>query len=139
VTRIDAATREAYRQTEYRVTGPGEVVLRVGEPSRELAQLHRAHQTDCSAFITACNPYGKLLASAVNAQRQQSLAAAIARLGRAALPGIGRHPTGDWPAEASYLVPGLARATAMRLAEQFEQNALLWAGAGAVPELILLR
>jgi len=36
-------------------------------------------------------------------------------------------------------VPGLARAAAQELGRQFQQNAIIWAGADAVPELILLR
>jgi hypothetical protein len=33
----------------------------------------------------------------------------------------------------------LTRAAARALGEQFEQNAIIWAGAAAVPELLLLR
>jgi hypothetical protein len=65
---------------------------------------------------------------------QQILAA-----GLVAIPGIGQHPTGSWPGEPSYLVPGLARAAALELGRQFAQNALIWAGDDAVPELILLK
>jgi hypothetical protein len=56
-----------------------------------------------------------------------------------AIPGIGVHPTGEWRGEPSYLVPGLSREAAEELGRQFEQNALIWSGADAVPELLLLR
>jgi hypothetical protein len=56
-----------------------------------------------------------------------------------AIPGIGVHPTGEWRGEPSYLVPGLSRAAAEELGSRFEQNALIWSGADAVPELLLLR
>lgn len=136
MTRIDAATLQAYRETEYRVAGG--VVLRIGAPNSELAQLHRRYHAHCSAFITACNPRSERLGPDLNAQRQQALAAAIARLGHPAIAGVGQHPTGDWPVEPSYLVPGLGRSAALRLAEQFEQHALVWADADAVPQLLLV-
>ena len=136
---IDPATVLAYEQTEYRVEGSTAVVLRVGVKSAQLAQLHQMHQTDCSAFITACNPRGARLDAAVNAQRQQALAAQISHHGYVALPGVGQHPTGQWPAEPSYLVLGATRAAARHLGLQFAQNAILWAGGDAIPQLILLR
>ena len=136
---IDSATLAAYRQTEYRVFGTLPAVLRVGVRCPQLALLQAAYHTQCSAFITACNPLGVITAEAVNHKRQEELAAHLAAAGLAAIAGIGEHPANSWPAEASYLVPGLARTAAQQLGRRFEQNAILWAGADAVPELILLR
>ena len=136
---IEPATLRAYQQTEYRVQGSTAAILRVGVKSAQLAALHQTHQTDCSVFITACNPRGELLEAAVNVQRQEALAAEISQRGYVALAGIGQHPTGRWPAEPSYLVLGVTRAAARHLGLQFEQNAILWAGSDAIPELILLR
>lgn len=136
---IDAATVLAYRQTEYRVCGDSGAVLKVGVRSAQLARLHAAHQTDCSSFITACNPLGAVLDESVNAQRQQALAAQLSRRSLVALPGVGQHPWNGWPGEPSYLVLGLSRQAAQELGRQFAQNALIWSGADAVPELILLR
>jgi Protein of unknown function (DUF3293) len=136
---IDPATLAAYRQTEYRVFGAMPAVLRVGVRCPELALLHAAHDTQCSAFITACNPLGARLADAVNQQRQEALAAQLSRQGLVAIAGIGQHPVNSWPGEPSYLVPAVTRTAAQQLGQQFEQNAIIWAGADAVPELILLR
>jgi hypothetical protein len=136
---IDPATLLAYRQTEYRVLGATPAVLRVGVRCPELAVLHAAHHTACSAFITACNPLGVSVTAAVNQQRQAALAAQLSAQGLVAIAGIGAHPAGSWPGEPSYLVPGLTRTAAQQLGRQFEQNAIIWAGAAAVPELILLR
>jgi hypothetical protein len=129
----------AYQQTHYRVLGAVPTLLQVGVASGDLAILHATHQTDCSAFITACNPLGVITNDAANAQRQQALRAELSRKGRVVLPGIGQHPTGAWPGEPSYLVLGLTRAAAQALGRQFQQNAIIWAGANTVPELILLR
>jgi hypothetical protein len=104
-----------------------------------LALLHRTWRTECSAFITACNPLGTIVDAAVNAQRQAALAQELTLQGRRPFPGIGQHPTGDWPGEPSYWVPGLIREAAQNLGTRFQQNAIIWAGSDAVPELILLR
>jgi len=136
---IDPATVLAYRQTEYRLLGSLPAVLQVGVRSAQLARLHQLHQTDSSAFVTACNPLGEMTAEALNAQHQAALAAELSRQGRTAIAGIGEHPAGGWPAEPSYLVLGLTREAAQQLGRQFAQNAIVWAGANAVPELILLR
>jgi len=135
---IDPATLTAYRQTEYRVLGSMPMTLLVGVKCTELAVLHARYQTDCSAFITACNPLGERQADAVNARHEQALLQEIARLGRVAIPGMGQHPTGTWPGEASYLVPGLGRAAAQELGRKFRQNAIIWAGSDAVPQLLLI-
>jgi hypothetical protein len=136
---IDPATIAAYRQTEYRVFGALPAILRVAQRCPELALLHAAQHVQCSAFITAYNPRGALVAEAINRQQQQALAAQLSRLGLIGLEGIGQHPSSGWPGEPSYLVPGLGRSEAQQLGRQFEQNAIIWAGADAIPELILLR
>jgi uncharacterized protein DUF3293 len=136
---IDPATLAAYRQTEYHVLGATPAVLRIGVHCPALAALHAAHDVQCSALITACNPHGVVLDAAVNRQRQKALAAQLLHQGRIGIEGLGRHPTNGWPAEQSFLVPGLSRVAAEALGLQFEQNAIVWAGADAVPELVLLR
>jgi hypothetical protein len=137
--KIDPATLAAYRHTEYRVFGAIPAVLRVGVRCAELALLHEVHDTHCSAFITACNPRSERLDDAVNRERQAALAAQLATQGLVIIAGIGQHPANDWPGEPSYLVPGLTRTAAQQLGRQFEQNAIIWADADAIPELILLR
>jgi hypothetical protein len=136
---IDPATLAAYRQTEYHVHGAMPAVLQVDVRCPELAALHAAHDVQCSAFITACNPRGIVLDAVVNRQREEALAAHLSNLGREGIEGVGRHPSNGWPEEPSLLVPGLSRTAAEALGRQFEQNAIIWAGADAVPELILLR
>ena len=55
------------------------------------------------------------------------------------IDGIGCDPSGCWPGEASCLVLGLSIDIARALGTEFEQNAIVWCGADAVPELVLLR
>lgn len=127
---------EAYRATHYRA---GSLVLRIDQPNPALVAAQRRHGVDCSAFITACNPFSVELGTAANAARHAQLAAALQALGLAYVEGIGEHPAGGWPGEPSFLVFGLDLAAARALCARFEQNALVWSAADGIPQLILLR
>jgi|GEM_PF-204483 len=130
---------EAYQGTEYRVDGPQGFTLRIGQRSAELAAAHAAHRANCSAFITAWNPFSEATDDAVNRERQAQLWAELTRRGLHHEPGIGQHPSHQWPGEDSVLVFGLDQEAAKTLAHRFQQNAFVWAGADAVPQLILMR
>ncbi|MDX3894255.1 DUF3293 domain-containing protein [Pusillimonas sp.] len=137
--RIPASLLKAYRQTDYRVQAPRPFVMHIGQASQALCLLHRQYGVASSAFITACNPYSRLLTDQENAERQQRLAEAIAHGGWRSIPGSGKHISGPWPAEACFLVLGIDREAARRLGRAFEQNAIVFCEADFVPELMLLR
>ena len=136
---IDPETIRAYRETGYRVHGTPGFVLHVDTASPELHALHQLHQVRASAYLTACNPESRQLDPDDNATRQRALSDVLAARGVVALDGLGRHPTNGWPGEHSLLALGLDFDSACELGCQFGQNAILWAGADAVPRLILLR
>jgi hypothetical protein len=139
ISAIDAETLQAYRETDYRVLEGLPTTLHVDAVCPELLLLHARYQANCSAFITACNPLGTRTAAPLNAQRQEALLAELSRRKLVALRGIGQHPTNAWPGEPSFLVPGVTRRDAQALGRRFEQNAIVWSGRDALPELILLR
>ncbi|MCK9200466.1 MAG: DUF3293 domain-containing protein [Gallionella sp.] len=136
---IDPATVKAYLETDYCIAAPEPFVLRVGTASVPLASLYREHRTGCCVFVTACNPYSRLVGEQENAERQAELARELNRLGLTFFDGVGRHPAGGWPAEPGSLVLGLSLAAAKALGEKHRQNAIVWCGPGGTPELILLR
>lgn len=136
---IDPATVQAYLETEYRVHGASGFTLRVGQASADLLVAHKRQKVACSAFLTACNPLSEAFDAAANAERQAALAKELARRSLVFLPGIGQHPSNAWPGEESFLVFGLTLEAAKVLGSRFEQNAIVWSGADAVPQLILLR
>ena len=111
----------------------------VDHHSPSLGIVHVRHGAQSSAFITACNPLGVELTVDENDSRQRRLASDLEQRGLNFLDGVGQHPTGDWPGEASFLIIGLDLDEAKDLAAQLEQNALVWAGQDAIPRLILLR
>lgn len=136
---IDPDTLQAYAETDYRVFGAAPFVLRVGVFSNELAALQAQLGVTCSAFVTAHNPCSRLLSSDENDARNAMLARMVAEFGLTCIAGIGQHPNNRWPGEASFLVPGATLDTAQDLGRHFEQNAIVWCAADAVPKLVLLR
>jgi hypothetical protein len=113
--------------------------LQIGRVNPDLLAAHGRRKVNCSAFITACNPYSQPFDEAANSARQADLAIELSRRGLDFLPGIGQHPSNDWPGEESFLVFGLTLEAAKELGTRFEQNGFVWNGADAVPQLILLK
>ncbi len=136
---IDPLTIQAYLETEYRVHGEAGFALWVGQPSAELLSAHKRHKTDCSAFLTACNPFSEVCDPTTNARRQKALAEELSIRRLEFIPGIGKHPTNGWQGEDSFLVFDLALEDAKELGTRLEQNGFVWSGADATPQLILLR
>ncbi|GMG91427.1 DUF3293 domain-containing protein [Cupriavidus pauculus] len=130
---------QAYRETHYHVHGNAPAVLKVGEFNPALAALHAAAGVDCSAFITAWNPFSSQQEPARNLSLQQALEQALQQRGLRWIGGVGQHPADAWPGEESLLVLGLTLDDARALGAQFGQNAIVWSGADALPQLILLR
>lgn len=128
----------AFLQTDY-CLDDGSLVLRVGSANADLRVLYRREGVASAAFITACNPFSESLSAAENRVRQQHLADSLVQAGYHFLSGTGTHPSGTWPGEASFLVLGVARAAAIELGQRYQQNAIIWCAADAVPELVLLR
>ncbi|WP_336619435.1 DUF3293 domain-containing protein [Ramlibacter sp.] len=113
--------------------------MRIGEFSPDLLVAQERHKSECSAFITACNPYSQVLDGPGNSLRQAELVQELAFRGIAFLEGIGQHPSNAWASEESFLVFGISLEAAKALGRRFEQNAIVWSAADAVPQLILLR
>ena len=134
---------DAYKQTHYVIHddsgGAGPVTLFVGVRSDALAALQKKCGVDCCAFITACNPLSQSLSDGQNANRQKELLSVLKARSLRWIDGIGKHPSNDWPGEPSVLVLGLSLASAKVLEQAYEQNAFVWAGADATPQLVLMR
>ena len=140
-TQLPPALQQAYRRAEYRVqdqNGP-DWRLRVGRLQPLLLARYAAHQVDCASFLTACNPWGQLLPDADNARLMQQLRQALHTGGWVFSEGLGQDPQGLWPGEASVLIWGMDAPTARAWGEEWQQNAVLWCGADAVPRLLWLR
>jgi hypothetical protein len=135
---IDPDTIKAYLETHYRIGGDTPMTLLIGEQNASLAALHESAHVESSAFITAWNPIGQRCDTAANVRRQEDLAHELTKLGLQFVDGIGVHPTSNW-AEPSFLALGLSLDVAKELGARYQQNAIIWAGRDAVPQLMLLR
>lgn len=142
MTTVPAARVALYESARYCIEQPGRPVidLRVGVASPELAALYREHGAAAMGFITACNPGGQV-SDAENDAAMARLRADVQALGLVALPGTGRDgdPASPWPGESSLAVFGISRQEACELGRRYRQDAIVWAGADAVPELVMLR
>lgn len=115
------------------------LVLRIGVFEPRLAQLFLARGVRSGAFVTACNPGSRLTSAADNRARRLALEDLLRAQGWPFLAGEGVHPAGGWPAEASCFILGVPCDLAQDLARRFGQNAIVWCGPDAVPQLLLLR
>ena len=136
---IAASTIDAYLDTDYRVLAPLSFVLRIGVANAALAALYRQYKVSSSAFITACNPFSRVVDDAVNSARQDELAQDLRSRSLRYFEGVGWHASGNWPEEPSFLVLDLALEAAKTLGKKYDQNAIVWCGSDSTPELILLR
>ena len=135
---LDPALLQAYRETLYTVREPA-LTLRIGVACEPLRALHQRFGVECSAFVSACNPFSRRLDAAGNAARHRALLQALAAEGWRFLEGAGRHPSNGWPAEPSALVFDLPLEASREFGRRYEQNAFVWCGLDAVPQLVLLR
>lgn len=131
--------REAYQSTQFKVFEPTRFTLRIGEPSRDLANLYREHDVTTTAFLTAWNPFGEPTPQQENHRAQHQLERQLHMLAVTVLPGVGEDATGQWPGEPSVLALGISREAAISLGNEFRQNAIVWIGADRIPELVLLQ
>ena len=139
-TLIAADKVRAYRASDYRIGFTDQAFfLSPGLRSAQVAQLFATHGVNYGAFITAFNPQGAPRSSAENEQSHKHLRANIESKGLRCLEGEGSEAGTDWPAEKSCFALGLGRSNAMEVGRLYSQDAIVWVGESAVPELVLLR
>jgi len=132
--------RDAYLATNYCLGfGPEAVVLNIGKHSAALAELFTEHRVACGAFITAYNPEGTQQSDETNAQDHAALLQRVVELCHSFIEGVGAGTTGQWPLERSVFAYGMDKASACAVGRQFRQDAIVWVGPDAVPQLVLLR
>ena len=139
-TSIAADKVRAYRATDYRLGHTTQdIVLAPGLRSDRLAELFASKSVTCGAFLTAFNPLGTQKSDTENDQAHAQLATVLTDLGLEFIEGSGSEEGTDWPAEKSLFALGLNRKDAIAIGRQFDQDAIVWVGDSAVPELVLLR
>lgn len=136
---LDPDLIQAYKETDYRIDSTAPFIMKVGMASQPLRQLYTHYRSDCAAYITACNPFGRRLSEADNTARQAALSSELTGRGLEFISGVGLDSKGRWPGEASFLVLGLSLEATRALASKYEQNAVIWCDKDAVARLVLLQ
>ena len=129
----------AYEATDFQVLSLQPFTLRIGKKSRDLWSAYSKFGVATAGFITAWNPLSQETNEVLNAANQAELVRRVAALGFSSWDGLGIDPSGDWPGEPSIFVLGIERDDTVSLGIEFRQNAVVWAGADAIPRLVLLR
>lgn len=138
--RLPAAVRQAYALAWYEVDAlPHPWRLQVGQASDALLAVYTDRGVRQAAYLTACNPRGRLCSAAENAARMTALRQALTAAGWTWSEGQGRDPQGLWPGEASVLVWGMGALQACAWGRRWAQNAVLHCGRTASPRLLWLR
>ena len=139
MTEIPSDLIMAYKTTNFRVLEPREFTLRVGQHSTELHELYVELGVTCAGYLTAWNPFSKEALELENEYAQRQLLRRLSLEGFPALNALGINPSGGWQGEDSVFVPGLDLERAISLGNEFGQNAIVWVGHDAIPQLVLLR
>ena len=139
-TQIHPDKVRAYLATDYRLGHTDQdIVLTIGKHSERLATLFAGNGVNCGAFLTAYNPRGTVQTDEANDQAHTQLAAKLQGMRVHVIEGSGSEEGTEWPAEKSFFVLGLALEPAKVIGIHFDQDAIVWVGPDAVPQLILLR
>jgi hypothetical protein len=129
----------AYNATRYRVFTDEEFDLRIGQSSARLRDLYQNYGCLSAALITAWNPYSAATSEVDNVAAQGRLEGKLSAGSIPFIEAIGEDVEMKWPGEPSVLALGLNLDAAKSLGIEFLQNAIVWAGKNAAPQLVLLR
>ena len=127
--------RSSYRNTSYNIFNP-EMKIKVGQTNSELDVLLEKEGSNEWAFITACNPFSRVLSEKENKERHGQLIEATSKYTIFEGEGVGTDP--DWKPEYSLLILGISEKNAARLGDKFQQNAIVAGRLNEVARLVLL-
>lgn len=140
MSKIDKEKIIAFQKTIYTIeVGVEKISFSIGVRSNELKNIFRDKNEKTGIFITAFNPYGQIQNDDMNEVSNKKLLFDLQKLAKYVYLGQGADPTGNWPAEASFLALGVDIKTSKELGEKYHQDAIIWIEEDAVPELLLLR
>lgn len=129
-----------YTHADYRIgTAADCITLKIDQYSEPLAQFLVTLNQSCAAIISAYNPYSQLVSDEENVAAHESLRHILTCHAYQGIESVHTDPTGVWPAEKSFFIPGIDIHSAKSLGQQFNQNAIVWIDRDAIPRLVLLR
>lgn len=138
-TTISDENLTSYHSAEYHVYFEPNFFLKIGQHNEQLMLLYKKFNQYQSAFITAYNPYSQERTLIQNTSQNSELEEILISMDYQYILGEGVCSDSGWPGEKSFLILGIDLETSKKLGNQFQQNAILWSGKDAVPQLILLK
>jgi uncharacterized membrane protein (UPF0127 family) len=137
-TRINALSTEVlneYNATDYIVYN-NDIIIKIGDNNKNLADLLQKHNFKSWAFITAYNPYSNVLTDDENSLQHQQLIDLSTNYMVFEGEGKGQNP--NWKPEKSLLILGITRNEAIIMGKHFKQNAIVFGEFGNATELLLI-
>lgn len=126
---------EAYKNTKYKVF-QHDIVIEIDKLNYKLKELLNKYNSTEWAFITAFNPYSKVLTQDENIERHNELKVLTNSYIIFEGHGVGEDPT--WEPELSLLIIGITKEDAIFIGNKFEQNAIVIGKVNSAPELLIL-
>ena len=126
---------EAYKNTKYKVF-QDDIVIEIDKLNDKLKELLNKYNSTEWAFITAFNPYSKVLTQDENIERHNELKVLTTSYIIFEGHGVGEDPT--WEPELSLLIIGITKEDAIFIGNKFEQNAIVIGKVNSAPELLIL-
>lgn len=129
---------EAYKNTIYRVylEDNNFIDLLIDKLNLDVINILDQYKAENAIFITAYNPYSKLLTKEENELRQNKLIEEIKDLDLKYFYGEGIGLDTSWEPEKSIFVLNIKKETINYLIEKFEQNAIVFVDKIGVPILV---
>lgn len=126
---------EAYKNTKYIVFEPT-LTIEIGKLNQEIDEIIIKHNSNAWAFITAYNPYSRVLTNDENRVRHEELKDLTKNYMTFEGHGVGEDPI--WEPELSLFIIGITRDEASKIGKKFEQNAIVCGELNNSPELLIL-
>ncbi len=126
---------EAYKNTKYKIFEPA-LTIEIGKLNQEIDVLLQKNNSDEWAFITAYNPFSRVVSDEENKMRHEELKELTSSYVTFEGHGVGEDPT--WAPEISLFIIGISENDASIIGKQFEQNAIVFGQINQEPQLLIL-
>ena len=135
--KIDQSLLKAYNETVYSTLNPV-LEIKIGQENEELSVFLFDNNAFTWAFVSACNPFSIKIEDEENQKRHQILIDITQNGEFRFLEGQGKHPDSDW-SEKSLLILDISKKEAIKLAKDFQQNAIVFGYFNRAAELVICK
>lgn len=126
---------EAYKNTKYKVS-QHDIVIEIDKFNDKLNEFLNKYNSTEWAFITAYNPYSRVLTNDENRMRHDELIEFTKAYITFEGHGVGEDPA--WEPELSLFIMGISKEEAALIGKRFEQNAIVYGELNNPSELLIL-